>query len=149
MPKFDAGGVVEPLEYDFTTVKGYPDKKAKGTIPEPTDEQITTFIGELRDEMQKAGSIAGGIDLDMSDPATFFSQLDSYEPSKLLGVFQGIAQAYANLCSGQPSVQQITALPLRVRVKFFVWMQEEVVSPEAGSGGGIAVVTPLRPAAAG
>lgn len=151
MPKFDAGSVVDPLDYDFTTVRGYPDRKAKGAIPEPTDEQIATFIGAMRDAMKEAGSIAGEVsgEMDVANPTAFFNQLDLYDPDKFLGVFRAMTAAYSQLCSGQPSVEQIEALPLRVRVRFFAWIQQEVVSPEAGAGAGIAVVTPLRPAAAG
>lgn len=150
MPKFDAGSVVEPLEYDFTTVRGYPHERAKGTIKEPTDEMITQFIGRLRDMMKQAGSIAENVaEMDMSNPTAFFQQLDTFDPDQLLAVFSGMAEAYGELCSNQPSAQEIADLPLRVRVRFFAWLQEEVVSPEAGAGAGIAAVTPLRSAAAG
>lgn len=149
MPTFDAGSVAEPLDYDFTTVRGFKDKRAKGTIPEPTDDQIADFIGAIRDMMKEAGSIAGAGQIDVTNPSTFFNQLDAYDPEKFRGVFHGMTKAYSELCSGHPSVEQIAALPLRIRLRFFAWVQEEVVSPEVGTGGGIAVVTPLRPAAAG
>jgi len=150
MPKFDAGAVVEPLDYDFTTVRGYTRKSAKGTITEPNDEKIATFIASLRDMMKGAEAIVGtgGVDI-MVDPTAFFGQLDSYDPEKLLGVFRGMAEAFSALCSGKPSAEEIMDLPLRVRVKFFAWLQQEVVSPEVGPGAGIAAVTPLRSAAAG
>ncbi len=149
MPKFDAGAVVEPLDYDFTTVRGYSRKSAKGTITEPSDEKIAAFLTSLRDTMKEAGTIVGNGVGDVTDPTAFFGQLDSYDPEKLLGVFRGLATAYAALCSGHPSAEEIMDLPLRVRVKFFAWLQEEVVSPEAGPGAGIAAVIPLRSAAAG
>lgn len=150
MPKFDASAVADPLEYDFTTVKGYKYKSAHGVIPEPTDDQIAAFIDEIRGMMKDAGSITGAdTDMDITNPAAFFGQLDSYDPQKFLGVFQGVTRAYANLCSGHPSADQISALPLRIRVRFFAWVMEEVVSPEAGTGAGLAVVTPLRSAVAG
>jgi hypothetical protein len=148
MPKFDAGAVVEPLDYDFTTVRGYTRKSAKGTITEPSDEKIAAFIASLRDMMQEAGSIVGDGG-DITNPATFLGQLDSYDPEKLLGVFRGLASAYSTLCSGSPSVEEIIDLPLRVRVRFFAWLQQEVVSPEVGPGAGTAAVIPLRSAAAG
>lgn len=149
MPKFDAGSVVEPLDYDFTTVRGYKRKSAKGTITEPNDEKIAAFISSLRDMMKEAGSIVGDGVEDLANPATFFAQLDSYDPEKFLGVFRGMATAYSDLCSGSPSVEEIIDLPLRVRVRFFAWLQGEVVSPEVGPGAGTAAVIPLRSAAAG
>jgi hypothetical protein len=150
MPKFDAGTVVEPLDYDFTTVKGYPHHKAKGLIPEPSEKQIASFIGSLRDLMKDAGAMVDGGDAeDIANPMAFLKQLDSYDPAKFLDLYAGMSTAYADLCSGNPSVEEISALPLRVRLRFFAWLMEEVVSPEAGPGAGIAVVTPLRSAAAG
>jgi hypothetical protein len=59
------------------------------------------------------------------------------------------AGLFAQLCSGSPSQEQMLALPLRVRVHFYGYVQREVVNPEAGPGGGIAQVTNLRSAAAG
>jgi hypothetical protein len=152
MPKFDAGSVVEPLDYDFTTVKGYPHRKAKGVIPEPTDEKIAAFIGHLRDSMTSAKSLAGdgsGAVEDFTDPTAFLGQLDSYDPDKFLSVYSGVASAYSELCSGTPSPEEISALPLRVRLRFFAWVMQEVVSPEAGTGAGTAAVIPLRSSAAG
>lgn len=150
MPKFDAGSVVDPLDYDFTTVNGYKHRRAKGTIPEPTDEMITTFISDLRDLMKEAGSVVGDVaGLDLANPAEFFQQLDNYDPAKLLDIYKGMAAACSKLCSGQPSAEEIAALPIRIRVRFFQWLQQEVVSPEAVTGAGNAVVTPLRSAVAG
>lgn len=149
MPKFDAGAVVDPLDYDFTTVKGYPHRKARGIIPEPTDEQIATFLGRQREVMNQAKAMAEGVDVDPNDPMAFLKQLDSFDPSKFLDMFHAMSDAYAELCSGQPSSEEISALPMRVRVHFFAWVQTEVVSPEAGTGAGTAAVIPLRSQAAG
>lgn len=152
MPKFDAGSVVEPLDYDFTTVKGYPHRKAKGVIPEPTDQQVAKLIGSLRDAMTDAKSLAGDDSTevqDFSDPAAFLGQLDGYDPEKFLSVYASVAKAYADLCSGSPSLEEITALPMRVRLRFFAWLMQEVVAPEAGPGVGNAAVIPLRMPAAG
>lgn len=150
MPKFDAGHVVDPLDYDFTTVAGYPHKRAKGTIAEPTDEMITTFIADLRDLMREAGAVVEDVvGLDLANPAQFFQQLDNYDPGQLLGIYQGMAAACSKLCAGQPTTEEISDLPMRIRVRFFQWLQQEVVSPEAVTGAGNAVVTPLRSVAAG
>jgi len=151
MPKFDAGSVVEPLAYDFTTIKGYPHKRAKGEIQEPTDEQIATLLGALRESMSDAGKMVGsGNEVqDFTDPAAFLHQLDNFDPAVFTELYAKVARAYADLCSGQPSFEEISALPMRVRVRFFSWIMEEVVSPEAGTGAGSAAVIPLRSAAAG
>jgi len=145
MAKFDAGSVVDPLEYDFTTVTGYKHRTAKGTIPEPSEEKIAAFLTSLRDTMKDTN----GADVDLTDPSVFLAQLDQYDPDKFLSLYRSISVACAELCSGHPTAQQISDLPLRIRMQFFKWLFGEVMSPEAKTGAGIAEVTPLRSAVAG
>ena len=75
--------------------------------------------------------------------------LDDLDPEDVVSLMGKMAALYADLCSGDPSKAQILALPMRVRQQFFVWLQTEVMSPEAGPGAGRAQVTPLPRAAAG
>lgn len=151
MPKFDAGAVVEPLDYDFTTIKGYPHKRARGTIPEPSDEQIANLLAALREQAATAGKMVepGNEAQDFSDPTAFLHQLDNFDPAVFTELYAKVGRAYADLCSGQPSYEEIMSLPMRVRNRFFAWVMEEVVSPEAGTGAGNAAVIPLRTPVAG
>jgi hypothetical protein len=144
MPLFDAGVVVESLEYDFTKAG----VKAKGTIPEPTDEQIGQFLGGLRELARKASEV-GDLEVDDTDPAAMLGLLNSLDPVKFVEVLSSTSEVYAKLCSDRPTAEQISALPLRVRYKFFGWLQSEVVSPEAGPGAGNAQVVTLPRTAAG
>ena len=149
MPTFDAGDVVESLDWDFTKSKIASLKTAKGTIPEPTDAAIGRFLDGLKKlyaEAQKS------LTAEMPDDATPDQMLDAL--SQLTGdVFvkfmADTAELFSGLCSGKPSQDQLLALPMRVRVKFYAWVQTEVVNPEAGTGGGTAAVVRLPSAAAG
>ena len=55
---------------------------------------------------------------------------------------------HADLCSGQPSKEQILTVPMRRRQMFYQWLQAEVMSPEAATPGGNGQVLSL-PRAAG
>jgi hypothetical protein len=151
MPTFDAGEVVESLDWDFTSPKiGVAAlRKAKGTIPEPTDAAIGRFLDGLKKlytESQKE------LTAELPEDATPDQMLDAL--SQLTGesfvkFMADTAELFAELCSNKPDKEQLLLLPLRVRVKFFAWVQQEVVNPEAGTGGGTAAVVKLSSAAAG
>lgn len=146
MPMFDAGDVVESLDWDFTKAG----VRAKGAIPEPTDAQIGDFLDGLKKLYTEVQG--SGLDLSVPEHATPEQMMDA-----LAGVtgeayvefMAKIAGLFATLCSDQPSQDNLLALPMRVRVKFYGWVQSEVVSPEAGTGGGMAAVRALPSAAAG
>lgn len=140
MAGFKAEGVVEALDYDFR-----PYVNAQGTIPEPTDKQITTFMVGLKKTYEDAkGEVPE--DADLSDP---IAALDSLDPEAQMAGLTHLNGIYAELCSGTPSAEQISQLPLRVRGIFFAWLQGEVMAPEAVPGGGTAQVRDLRSARAG
>ena len=149
MPTFDAGDVVESLDWDFSKSKIASLKTAKGTIPEPTDAAIGRFLDGLKklyEESQKS------LTADMPDNATPEQMLDAL--AQLTGdafvkFMADTAALFAGLCSGKPSAEQLLALPMRVRVKFYAWVQQEVVNPEAVTGGGTAVVRSLPTAVGG
>lgn len=143
MPGFVAQGVVEALDFDFN-----PYVKAKGTIPEPTDNQIAHFLREIKAIFSEARS---GLpeDIDPADASSVLAAIDNLDLEAQIASLGKMAQAYAELCSDTPSAAQIMALPMRVRAIFFAWLQEQVMAPEAVTGGGQAQVTPLRGARAG
>jgi hypothetical protein len=146
MPKFNAGAVSEPLEYDFSEA-GVP---ARGVIKEPKDKAIAEYLADLQRAMSnlnKAISLPEGTDT--SNPVAVMEALDRLSPDDFVKTIDEIAKAAAKLCGGQPTLIEIRALPLRVRREFFAWLQQEVVNPEAGSGGGQAVIHSLPSAAAG
>jgi hypothetical protein len=144
MPTFDAGSVVEPLEYKLA-----PYSKASGVITEPTDQQIGDFLDGLRDlftESQESGLSA---DVDTDDPAAMVEALASMNSAELVGMLRKLAELMSTLCSGKPTADELLALPLRVRVKFFGWVMSEVVNPEAEPAAGTPQPIQLRRAAGG
>jgi hypothetical protein len=145
MPTFDAASVVESLDWDFTAAG----VKAKGTIPEPSDAVIGRFLEGLKTLYSEAQDTLG---MNIGGDATADEMLEAI--SSLTGdafvkFMDKTAELFAELCGSSPSKAQLLALPLRVRAKFYGWVQVEVVSPEAGPGGGTAVVRSLPTAAAG
>lgn len=146
MPTFDAGTVVESLDWDFTAAK----VKAKGTIPEPSDAQIGDFLDGLKKLYTDARE--SGLDLDLPDNATPEQMMDALTAvtgDKYVAFMAKVAGLFAALCSDKPSQDNLLALPMRVRVKFYAWVQQEVVSPEAGTGAGTVALRSVPPAVAG
>lgn len=144
MPSFDAGDVLEALDWDFTKAG----VKAKGTVPEPGDHAIGLFLDGLKELYTKAK----GMDIKLPEDATPEQMMDALNQvtgAQFEKFMAETARLFAELCSDQPSKEQLLALPLRVRVKFFGWIQAEVVRPEAGTGAGNVVTMSPRSAAAG
>jgi hypothetical protein len=143
---FDAGAAVEALDWDFTGAG----VKAKGTIPEPSDVTIGDFLDGLKKlyndtrAMVEAGEAATD-----ATPGEMLEALNSVTGAMFVDQMSRIADLYAELCSNKPGKDQLLALPLRVRAKFYGWVMSEVVNPEAETGAGTSVVKPLRSAAAG
>lgn len=143
MAGFVAEGVVEPLDYDFN-----PYLSLKGTIPEPTDKQIETFLLSMKELYVKAQKDAPDLG-ELESKEDILAAIDKVDPTTQIKLMGDMAVIYAELCSGTPTAAQISKLPVRVRTVFFAWLQDQVMSPEAGNGAGPAQVTPLRSARAG
>ena len=145
MPAFDAGTVVEALDFTFEPfVRG-----CKGTIREPSDKQIADFLQGIKDvvkavEKDMPGGVVAG-----DDPQALLQAADDLDPELVVSLMAQMAEKYAALCGDFPSAAQILGLPMRRRQGFFMWLQTEVMSPEAGPGAGIAQVRELPRAAAG
>jgi len=142
LPAFSAESVVEALDYSFL-----PYTDATGTIREPTDKQIASFLSGVKKVVTQSELTLPNVDPD--NPASVMEALDGLDPEDVVSLMGKMAGLYADLCSGDPSKAQILALPLRVRQQFFTWLQTEVMSPEAGPGAGRAQVRQLPRAVAG
>jgi len=127
---FNAGNVVDPL--DFTLM---PFVQCEGTIKEPTDAQISTFLASVK-------TLASDLRKDVptlpenATQAQLLDAIDSLDPEIMLSMGKKMAVLYAALCSGKPSEEQLLALPPRIRNIFYAWLQEQVMDPEVVSGGG-------------
>ena len=127
MPGFVADGVVEALDYDFN-----PYVPASGTIPEPTDKQVAGFLSGIKAIVSAMESEVPS-DIDPADTAAVLAAIDDLDPEKTIEQMSKMCKVYSDLCSGTPTEQQIADLPMRVRSIFFVWLQTEVMSPEAAT----------------
>lgn len=147
MPKFDSSTVtIETLDWDF---HGF-GVKAKGAIPEPSDAAIGKFLDDLKALYTKAQG--SGLSIELPEDATpeqMMSALSQVTGDAFVEFMASLAEIFATLCGNKPTKANLLALPMRVRVKFYGWVQQEVVSPEAETGAGIAVVKSLPSAAAG
>ena len=141
---FDAGTVVEPLDF---TLKPFVD--CTGRVPEPTDKLIADFLKGLQG-MAKEFQGKAGFDLDeTASPAELMDKLNELEISSITDLLAGLTKLVAALCGGKPTEAELLDLPPRHRMKFFEWIQGEVISPEAGPAAGIAQVVNLPRAAGG
>lgn len=146
MPAFDAGAVIEALDWDFTAAG----VKAKGTVPEPSDQMIGDFLDGIK--KLYSGAKEGGLIPDLGtdpSPERMMEAVAKVTGAAYVTFMDALAGLFAALCSDHPGKTQLLALPLRVRVKFYAWMQNEVVNPEASPGAGIAELRSLPSAAAG
>jgi hypothetical protein len=143
LPGFNAGTVVEALEWDFR-----PYVKATGTIAEPTDDQIAKFLNDLKALFE---SIKDKFpqDVDTTSMAEVAEAFDDLDASAVVDAHKDMAVIFSALCSGNPSPEMLLLLPMRVRSIFYGWLRQEVMSPEVAPGAGNAPVTTLRSAAAG
>lgn len=134
MGKFNAGTAVEVLEYDFTDY--VPD--CKGSIPEPSTEQLDAYFNAIRDLAKNVQNLrakaeraehAEDNELSNDEVDAILAEMDDLSISKYTGE---MTVAIADLCSGQPSKEQIEALPFRVKQAFLQWVTGEF-RPEAGA----------------
>lgn len=128
MAQFNAGSAVESLDYDFTDyVPG-----CAGTIPEPSTEQIEAYFDRAREVAQEVMAIKGKMDkikdADGDDNAENLSEeevteiVTDLESIDVHGMQAKMVDLIADLCSQQPTSEQITALPFRVRQAFIKWV---------------------------
>ena len=122
MPGFIASEAVEELAYDFTAIGGN-----KGTIPEPSAAQMQTFrhvIAELFEE---------GVPEDIPD-TTKAAEL-RLAIIRTLGedtteIQEKTLHAIADVCSDNPSFDELTSLPFRHQQAFSGWLTEQLLLPQ-------------------
>jgi hypothetical protein len=169
MASFDAGGVVEPLDYDFTAMAAAPHSitglaGVKGTIREPTSVQVQTWLTANAKEMQqlrqeggaeqagpKPESAADGA-AELPDAAVtdaLLAGLAEVDPKKVRAARLRQAKIYSALCSGEPTAEQLALLPHRIMNAFADWLSREVLDPEAVTGAGRPPLQIVRSSAAG
>lgn len=136
MAGFNAETVVEPLEYDFRTREN--PKGRHGIVREPTDRLIAEYLSGVKELAKKLkgdlpAAITAGGDIDVG---LMLQSIDDLDPEVVVDFHANMAGLFSKLCSGEPTKEDILAVPIRIRVMFYAWLQREVMSPEAAPGGG-------------
>jgi hypothetical protein len=170
MAGFNAGTVVEALDYAFDSCKGEHEgscwrgseaepRPAKctvfvpgchGVVAEPTDRQIADYMAGLKKLARDyQGKLPDNLVTGEADAAALTEAAAELDPDVVVQLHGDVATLFAALCSDEPSREDILKVPPRIRAFFYQWLAGEVMSPEAASGGGNAQVKTLRSVAAG
>ena len=120
MPTFSVSNV-DAMSYDF---EGFGQPGVKGIIPEPSSEQIETFLEVLRQVMPVTADADGTAKLDVAKVAEFFEGRED-EAEDLIN------EAIATVCSDTPTSEQIAALPYRAKQAFYGFVVGSLLAPEA------------------
>lgn len=123
MAKFNAAEAVEDLEYDFTK---YVDG-CVGVVPEPSSDQMDAFFKSLQDTAKSVKGLRTKVqkakEEDMSDEE-MQALLDEMDDIQFGDFTQKMVEAAGEVCSNQPSAEQIGQLPHRVQQSFLKWLME-------------------------
>jgi uncharacterized protein YgbK (DUF1537 family) len=137
MPGFDAGAVVEALDYDFTYFHKIDPEHyailahAKGTVPEPSDEMVQRL--QKRMSEATADMIPDGVDPE--DRVAMIKAMAAMPEDKFQKSEAGILDALAELTAGNPTREQLNILPFRVKRKFIQWLTKQLMDPEPSAVG--------------
>jgi hypothetical protein len=113
MGGFVAADKVEPLAYDFTTAPGYtPEWPGAGVVPEPTAEALAAFLEGVNDYRKAITASA--------DDPTAAAQFAG------TAAFDKVRQLVTAVTGGDPSAEQIAALPPRYLSAFAAWLLREL-----------------------
>jgi len=123
---FDASKTVSALEYNFA-----PFQDVKGCTPEPSTDAVRHFLyetGRLADE-----AVGGGTEGD-SDEA-IAEKIRTMTEEDYTAIAEEILDLTAELTQGEPSRDEIAALPHRIQRAYMAWLRKELTDPEAPSAG--------------
>lgn len=129
MAKFDLSEALETLDYDFSP-HGTPRKSGPhGIVPEPSTGQIEAFtrimralVGPMMADQEAAQNMTP------TEIAAKLADVDEDE-AEAREKIDALTQAIADLCSGQPSAEDIKSLPFRGRQAFFGWVVGTFLDP--------------------
>jgi hypothetical protein len=122
MSKFVLAEEVSELEYNFEPHAG------KGTIPEPTSDQITAFrksLGELVESEMPAGMQSSEM-----EQGQFAQTLSTYLNRDTTEIDEKILHMASAVCSDHPSFDDLSLLPFRARQAFLGWLVGILLVPE-------------------
>jgi hypothetical protein len=119
---FNLSDEVGALDYNFE-----PYARA-GTIPEPSAMQIQAFRHALGELLSSLPTPERPTD---DDPAVFSATLTEFLSRDTTEADEKILQITADVCSNQPSFDELQMLPYRARQAFLTWLTGVLLIPEA------------------
>lgn len=140
---FDAESVVEPMDWNFSKFGA-----GKGTIPEPSDIEVERFLKKyqvlisqtLRSAERRAieqldtaiNEAAGDEDrlLTLEESVAVMGRIDSNELISSSEASDALLELFATITKGQPSKEQMLALPHRIRAAFYGWVMGQLTNPD-------------------
>lgn len=126
---FNAAQAVSSLDYDFSAVGG-----PKGCSPEPSADQVRTMQFALRSLFK----------LDDTDPVAINERMAALTEAEIRERDAELIEIYAEVCSQQPSADELRALPHRVLQAYIGWLSGELNTPTAGSSATRRSPAPLK-----
>lgn len=123
---FKAENTVKALEYDFR-----PFLDVHGCTPEPSSEAVRHFLFETGKLAMKT---AGEPQEDETD-AEFITRMQEITEDDFTEVAEQVLDLLAELTQGEPSREEIAALPHRIQRAYTQWLRKELTDPEAPSAG--------------
>jgi len=139
---FVASEQVEALTYDFTSLDPIPPglEKCKGTIPEPSSALVDRFVVKQNRLAITLSSVeppelAKGAEKPKA-PTSIIEALDQFiadervpeqERDKADNVWIDLL---AEVTGGQPTRDEIAAMPYRIRTAFMKWLVQELIDPK-------------------
>lgn len=149
---FKAAEVAETLDYDFS-----PYSDAKGAIPEPSAEQVNVFNARYIALMAALARFQGNRQRRAADPETeetedrtLMQELDAMvaESTELSPEMKRIdtelRQIVSDVCSNEPSLEELSKLPSRQFRAFLAWLNEELNDPKKLRPGTNSIPAALR-----
>ena len=126
MASFVLSEEVSSLEYNFEPYAG------KGTIPEPSSFQITSFRKGLAQMVEYAARNEDiDVDVEKLPTAEYAKRLSNLLREDTSEYDEKVLQMIADVCSNTPSYDDLTALPFRARQAFLGWIIGALIIPEA------------------
>jgi len=144
---FKASEAVSPLEYDF-----HPHVDAKGVTPEPSTDQIVQLQVAQKAALEKLGIDTDEVDNDdQGNMQSLMDMMAGLSEEQLYEIQDEQADAVAEVCGaergetdadggvywsgGNPSRDEIIALPFRIRQAYFGWLMGQLFDPESAAAG--------------
>ncbi len=115
---FDASKVVEKLDYSFGP--SYPD--IRGTVPEPTDDELRSMNAKLRNAMADVG----GPDFDPTDNAQVVRAFSKLSEEQIRKMEEQQLDALVTVTKTSPSREQLIEVGPRYRREFTAWLLGEL-----------------------